>query len=67
MLSQPLIYLLVAQASSFLIPLTQSVRLPMVTYPSLCSTSVTYGTLCRAIAHRVLPTVALTYGGGGFL
>ena len=37
MLSQPLIYLLVAQASSFLIPLTQSVRLLMVTYPSPCS------------------------------
>ena len=30
-----------AEASSFYSPLTQSVRLPMVTYPSLCSTCVT--------------------------
>ena len=44
------------QASSFLILLTQSVRLPLVTYPSLCSTCVTYRTPCHAIGHQVLPT-----------
>ena len=46
------------QASSFLIrpPFsTQSVRLPLVTYPSLCSTCVTYRTLCHAIGHQALP------------
>ena len=42
----------------FTLTLTQSVRLPMVTYPSLCSTCVTYGTLCHAIGHQVLPTPA---------
>ena len=44
--------------SSFLIhPLfpTQPVRLPLATYPSLCSTCVTYETLCHAIGHQVLP------------
>ena len=35
---------------------TQSVRLPLVTYPSLCSTCVTYRTPCHAIGHQVLPT-----------
>ena len=39
--------------------LTQSVRLPLVTYPSLCSTCVTYRTLCNAIGHQVLPTQPL--------
>ena len=38
---------------------TQSVRLPLVTYPSLCSTCVTYRTLCHAIGHQVLPTQPL--------
>ena len=38
--------------------LTESVRLPMVTYPSLYSTCVTYGTRCHAIGHQVLPTPA---------
>ena len=38
---------------------TQSVRLPLVTYPSLCSTCVTYRTPCHAIGHQVLPTQAL--------
>ena len=50
------------QASSFLIhsPFpTQSVRLPLVTYPSLCSTCVTYRTLCHAIGHQMLPTQPL--------
>ena len=39
--------------------LTQSVRPPMVTYPSLCSTCVIYKTLCLAIGHQVLPTQPL--------
>ena len=39
----------------FILTLTQSVRPPMVTYPSLCSTCVTYGTLCHARGHQVLP------------
>ena len=38
---------------------TQSVRLPMVTYPSLRSPCVTYKTLCHAIGHQVLPTQPL--------
>ena len=44
----------------FLFALTQSVRLPMVTYPSLCCTCVTYGTLCQAIGHHVRPILTLT-------
>ena len=43
----------------FWFTLTQSVSLPMVTYPSLCSTCVTYRTLCLAIGHQVLPTQPL--------
>ena len=35
------------------------IRLPLVTYPSLCSTCVTYRTLCHAIGHQVLPTQPL--------
>ena len=58
-LGNPYFYLLVAYASSFLIPPTQSVRLAMVTYPSLCSTCVTYGTPWHAIRHQVLPTQPL--------
>ena len=47
-------YLLVAKGSSFLI------HLPIpVTYPSLCSTCVTYRTPCYAIGHQVLPTQPL--------
>ena len=42
----------------FILTLTQSVRLPKVTYPSLCSPCVTYGTLCHAIGHQVLSTLA---------
>ena len=38
---------------------TQSVRLPLVTYPSLCSTCVTYRMLCHTIGHQVLPTQPL--------
>ena len=44
----------------FWFTLTQSVRLPMITYPSLCSPCVTYGTLCHAIDHQVLPTQPLS-------
>ena len=46
----------------FLIPPpfpTQSVRLPLVTYPSLCSTCVTYRTPSHGIGHQVLPTQPL--------
>ena len=43
----------------FWFTLIQSVRLPMVTYPSLCSPCVIYGTLCHAIGHQVLPTQPL--------
>ena len=43
----------------FTLTLTQSVRLPMVTYPSLCSSFVTYETLCHAIGRQVLPTQPL--------
>ena len=39
---------------------TQLVRLPLVTYPSLCSTCVTYQTLCHAIGHQLLPTHPFT-------
>ena len=39
--------------------LTQSVRPLWFTYPSLCSTCVTYGILCHAIGHQVLPTQPL--------
>ena len=40
-------------------PITQSIRPPMFTYPSLCSTCVTYGTSCHAIGHQVLLTQSL--------
>ena len=40
--------------------LTQSVRLPLVTYPSLSSTYVTYRTPCHANCHQALPTQSLT-------
>ena len=38
---------------------TQSVRLSLVTYPSLCSTCLTYRALCHAIGHQVFPTQPL--------
>ena len=57
MFRQPLTYCLPKHPVFwFTLTLTQSVRLPMVTYPSLCSPCVTYGTLCHAIGHQVLPT-----------
>ena len=40
-------------------PPTQLVRPPLVTYPSLCSTCVTYGTLYHTMGHQVLPTQTL--------
>ena len=38
----------------------QSVRSPMVTYPQLCNTCVTYGTSCHAITYQILPTHPLS-------
>ena len=38
---------------------TQSVRLPLITYPLLCSTCVTHGMACHAIGHQMLPTQLL--------
>ena len=38
----------------------QLVKLPLVTYSSLCSTYVTYGTLGNAIGHQLLPTHPFT-------
>ena len=46
------------QASSFLIHspfLTQSVRLPLVTYPLLCSTCVTYRMPCHPLVTKCFP------------
>ena len=53
--------LLVAQASRVLILLftTQSVRLPLVTYPSLCSSCMTYRTPYHSIGRQVLCTQRL--------
>ena len=51
---------LIVQASSFLIHphfWTQSVRLPLITYPLLRSTCVTYRTPCHASGHHILPTL----------
>ena len=48
-----------AYISSFLIHffiLTQPVRLPVVTYHSLCSTCVTYRTPFHAVCYQVLNT-----------
>ena len=45
---------------------TQSIRLPLVTYPSLCSTFVTYRTPGHAIGHQVLPTQPLPRGAEDF-
>ena len=56
---KPYFYLLVAYGSSFLIR-PNTVMLPIVMYPSLCSTCVTYRTLCRAIGQQVLPTLTHT-------
>ena len=47
-------------------PLTQSVRLPMVTQPSLCSPYVTYRTSYHAIGHQVLPTHSSQHEFYGF-
>ena len=47
--------------------LTQSVRLPLVTYPSPSSICVTYRTPCHASGHQVLPTQPLVREAGSFL
>ena len=39
--------------------LTQSVRVPLVTYPSLCCAYVSYGTPWHAIGHQALPPNSL--------
>ena len=51
----------------FTLTLIQSVRLPMFTYPSLCSPCVTYATLCHTISHQVLPTPPLRREAEEFL
>ena len=57
MLRQPLLYWLPTHPFlKFILPLTQLVGPPMETYHSLCSSCVTYGTLCSATGHQVLPT-----------
>ena len=38
---------------------TQSIRLPLITNPSLCSTFLAYRTPCHSIGHQVLPTQPL--------
>ena len=49
-------YWLVRHPDFWFIPIpTLSVRLPLVTYPSLCSNCVTYRTQCHSIGHQVLP------------
>ena len=55
-LGNPLLYWLPKHpVFKFTLPLTQLVRPPMATYPLLCCPCVTYGTLCHAIGHQVLP------------
>ena len=39
----------------FYSPPTQSVKPPLVTYSSLCSTCVTYRTPCHSISHQAFP------------
>ena len=43
-----------------LLTLNKTVRPPLATYSSLCSTCVTYGALCHAIVHQLLPTHPFT-------
>ena len=50
----------VTQNSWLLFLTTQLVKLPLVTYPLLCSTCVTKGTLCYAIGHELLPEQTFT-------
>ena len=57
MFRQPLLFVYwLPNHPGFYFTLTQSVRSPMITYPSLCSTCVTYETSSHAIGHQVLPT-----------
>ena len=62
MLRQPLLftYLLPKHLVFLIHPLfpTKSDRLPLATYPWLCSTCVTDRKPCHAIGHQVLPTPA---------
>ena len=44
----------------------QSITLPLVTYPLLCSTSVTCKMTCLSIGHQVLPTQPLAREAGNF-
>ena len=37
-------------------PFPNTFRLPLITYPGLCSTCVSYMTLCHASGHQVPPT-----------
>ena len=69
MLEQPLFF---TSCSRFLIQplLTRSVRPHLVLFLSLCSTCVTYGTLCGSIGHQVictnlLPRKAEDFASGG--
>ena len=43
-----------------LLILNNTVRPALVTYPSLCSTCMTYRTLCHVIGHQLLPTHPFT-------
>ena len=68
MLRQPLLFVYwLPKHPVFWFTLTQSVRPPMVTYPSLCSICVTYGKSCHAIGHRMLPTQPLPREAEDFL
>ena len=63
-LGNPYFLLTGAYASTFwihLLILTQPVRLPVVTYHSLCSTCVAYRTPCHSIGHQVLPHPPLIF------
>ena len=54
MLEQPLLFTS-CSSIQFFTTLSQSVRSHLVASTSLCSPCVTYGTLCHAIGHQVLP------------
>ena len=59
-LRQPLVFVnWLPKHPDFWFTLTQSGRLPMVTYSSLCSTCVTYWTLYHTIGYQMLPTQPL--------
>ena len=58
MLEQPLLFT-GCSSIPFFTTLSLSVRSHLVASTSLCSPCVTYGTLCHAIGHQVLPTQPL--------